>query len=82
MKLARPVLAASAGVLMLSLTACGGGNDSQATDGQPGSQPGSQQGGYAGGGQAGGQGSGRFPGANGLVAAISGKTLQVQGQSG
>jgi hypothetical protein len=81
MKLVRPVLAASAGVLMLSLAACGGGNDSQATDAQQGSQQGGQ-GGYGAGGQGGGQGAGRFPGANGLVAAISGKTLQVQGQSG
>ena len=81
MKLVRPVMAASAGVLLLSLAACGGGNDSQAATAQQGTQS-TQQGGDTGTGQGGAAGSGRFPGANGLVAAISGKTLQVQGQSG
>ena len=84
MKLRRPVLVATSGVLLLTLAACGGGNDSTASAAQ-GAQ-GSEQGGYGGGGQGtgqgGGQGSGRFPGANGLVADISGKTLQVQGQDG
>jgi hypothetical protein len=80
MKLVRPVLAASAGVLLLSLAACGG-NGSQASATQQGGQEGqsTQQGGASGAGRG---GAGRFPGANGLVAAISGKTLQVQGQSG
>jgi hypothetical protein len=71
-------MAVSASVLLLSLAACGGDSgDSAAAD--------TAQGGQAAGrpatdGPQGGPGAGRFPGANGLIADISGKTLQVQAQ--
>lgn len=75
MNLLRPTLAAaSAGAVMLALAACGGPG-SNAAD-APASQGARQQ------GQQGGAPEGRFPGASGLVADISGRTLQVQGQDG
>lgn len=74
----RPVLAlGSAAVLLATLTACGG-SDATATDTSPAAATASQDAGA--GGAAGGF---TMPGASGTIAAISGKTLQVQSdQSG
>ena len=62
----------------LALTACGSG--ATTGGGQAVSTPASTTGGASGasGGQTGGQGGGRQPGVAGLVAAVSGSTMQVQ----
>jgi hypothetical protein len=67
--------AGTAALLLLVVSACGGGSDNTASSTPAsGTQPQNQS---AGPGPGGGQG---FPGASGKVAAISGKTLQVQSQ--
>jgi len=74
MSFTRHTLATASAVLLLAtLSACGGGNDPEATDAGPqGSAPNVQGGGP--GGQA--------PGASGEVADVSGRTAQVQSQNG
>jgi hypothetical protein len=78
MNLTRVTLATASSVLLLAtLAACGGGDDT-ATDSP---DTAAQAGGAPNGGQ--GAGGGRFPGASGTVAAVSGSTAQVQNdQSG
>lgn len=71
------LLAATATVAALSLAACGG--SSTATGGQPSRQA---SGGSSGSAQPGTGGfAGRNPGTSGKIAAITGKTLQVQNQT-
>jgi len=74
MRLTRLTLAASSVLLLATLSACGGDDaSSSATDSaaQSGDQSGQQ-------GAAPGQDAGMMPGASGEVAAVSGKTAQVQ----
>jgi Domain of unknown function (DUF5666) len=81
MLLTRVTLATASSLLVLAtLAACGGGDDDTATDrGGPGtSQEGGSGAGFEG-GPAGGPGGG-LPGAFGKVAAVSGKTAQVQNE--
>jgi hypothetical protein len=77
MNLSRMTLATASSVLVLAtLAACGGGSDDTATDDTQAAAAGQQPGGRP-------AGAGPVPGATGEIAAISGKTLQVQnGQSG
>lgn len=66
---------ALAGALLLTagtLAACGGSRSTTASQAQ------NQSGGGQGGGGQGGAGAGQFPGARGTLAAINGRTLQVQ----
>jgi hypothetical protein len=73
MKLTRVTLATASSVLLLAtLAACGGSSDDTATD-STGAQDATQEGP---GGQFGGDG--QLPGASGEVAAVSGRTAQVQ----
>jgi hypothetical protein len=69
-------------VLLLGLSACGGGGTSSAGgSGQPSSQPSAQSSGQPSGQGAANAGApGGRPGANGEIAAIAGKTMQVQSQ--
>lgn len=71
MKLTRVTLATASSVLLVAaLAACGGSGDDTATDG--GGPVTSQE------GMPGGPGGDRFPGAFGEVAAVTGRTAQVQ----
>jgi hypothetical protein len=81
MSLTRVTLATASSVLVLAtLAACGSSGNSATDDTQ--AAPAAQQQGGAPGGPAGGP-AGQMPGAFGTIAAISGKTLQVQNdQSG
>jgi hypothetical protein len=75
------LLAATAAVAVVSLAACGGSSSNTATGGsQPTGQASSQASG-SGTGQGAGGFAGRNPGTSGKIAAISGKTLQVQNQT-
>lgn len=78
------LLAATAAVAVVSLAACGGSSANTATGNQPTGQATSQASG-SGSGSGSGQGAGGFagrnPGTSGKIAAISGKTLQVQNQT-
>ncbi len=70
--------AGTAALLLFAVSACGGGGTSAGTTPTTGAQP-SQSAVAGGSGGSGGSGAGQgFPGASGKVAAISGKTLQVQ----
>jgi hypothetical protein len=82
MKLLRPLsTTAVAVVLLVGLSACGGNDSDTATD--SGTEGAQTSGGGGGGPQAGGPSGGQFPGAFGEIAAVQGKTLQVQNpQSG
>lgn len=72
----RLAAACGAAVLLLGASACGDGNDANASGGtyQPGGGSRDAEGGPGGGG--------RMPGANGKVAAVDGSTAQVQGVDG
>jgi hypothetical protein len=78
MNLTRVTLATASSVLLIATLAACGGSDDTATDGP---DTAAQAGGAPNGGQA--AGGGRLPGASGTVAAVSGRTAQVQNdQSG
>ena len=77
MKLIRVTLATASSVLLLAALAACGGDDATGAATEGGQAAARQQ---QGGQQGEGPGGGRMPGASGTVAAISGKTLQVQNQ--